>query len=303
MVVIAKPFTIPRSETVCYNQSLMDFKNNKNIQRTIDFALFEDIKNGDTTSQWIMPKNLLINGDIIVKENGVIAGIEIAKQVFKTVDKNINFKSLVKDGSYVKKGQIVAHVRGKAISILSAERTALNFIQRMSGIATMTSLICKKIQGTKTKILDTRKTVPGLRLFDKWAVSLGGGQNHRFGLYDMILIKNNHIRAAKSITAAVEKIKIHNVKNLLIEVEVENLKQLKEALSANVDIIMLDNMSLKEIKQAVKIVKGKVKLEVSGGINKENVLKIAKTGVDYISIGALTHSVKALDISLKIYQQ
>lgn len=275
--------------------------NSKIIQRTIDSALQEDVGSGDITSQLIIPKDLFINADIIVREDGVLAGLKVAEKVFKTVDKNIKFTPLAKDGLKVKKGQTVAHVSGKAINILSAERIALNFMQRMSGIATMTYSICKKIRDTKTKILDTRKTAPGLRLFDKWAVSLGGGQNHRFGLYDMVLIKSNHIRSSKNIADIVEKVKSNNLKKLLIEIEVSNLKQLKEALSAGVDIIMLDNMNLKEIKRAVKIVKGKVKLEVSGGIDEDNVTEMAKTGVDYISIGALTHSVKALDISLKIY--
>lgn len=280
----------------------MNFENNsKIIQQTIDFALEEDIGSGDITSQLIIPKELQIKGDVLVKENGVLAGLKVAKQVFETVDKNIKFIPVIKDGSKINKGDIAANVSGNAISILSAERTALNFMQRMSGIATMTNSICEKIKGTKIKILDTRKTAPGLRLFDKWAVSLGGGKNHRFGLYDMVLIKSNHIRVSKSIADAVEKIKSNNLKNLLIEIEVSNLKQLEEALSTGVDIIMLDNMKLEEIKQAVKIVKGRVKLEISGGVNENNIADLAKTGVDYISIGALTHSVKALDISLKIY--
>ncbi|OGK37716.1 nicotinate-nucleotide diphosphorylase (carboxylating) [Candidatus Roizmanbacteria bacterium RIFCSPHIGHO2_12_FULL_41_11] len=272
----------------------------KLIREVISLALREDIGQGDVTSHWILRKDLIIKGRIVAHEEGVIAGLQIASQVFLTVDKHTRFINKVKDGSTVLKGTVVAIVGGPAVSILSAERTALNFLQRMSGIATMTRQLVQKIRKTKARILDTRKTAPGLRSIDKLAVYMGGGQNHRFGLYDMVLIKDNHIKSAGSISRAIQLIQKRNHQRIKVEVEVENLTQLKEVLSEKIDIIMLDNMSFIEIKKAVAIVNGKFKLEVSGGINNSNILQIAQTGVDYISIGGLTHSVKALDLSLDI---
>jgi len=269
------------------------------IRRIIRNALAEDIGPGDVTSEAIIPPLTHLQGEFLVKEAGIIAGLEIVGEVFRQVDERIRHTPLVEDGSRVHPGDVVAQVEGDGPGILSAERVALNFLQRMSGIATMTRRYVDAVAGTKAKILDTRKTVPGLRVLDKLAVRLGGGTNHRFGLYDMVLIKDNHIEAAGSIKAAVERVRAR-VRDLAIEVEVESLEQLEEALALQVDRIMLDNMSLEEMREAVRRVAGRVELEASGGITLERVAAVASTGVDYISIGALTHSVNALDISLEI---
>ncbi|MFH0979407.1 MAG: carboxylating nicotinate-nucleotide diphosphorylase [Candidatus Roizmanbacteria bacterium] len=271
------------------------------IKQIINLALKEDIGRGDITSQSIFLENKVVQGRFIAKEKGVVAGLKIAQMVFETIDKKTVFKLNVNDGNLVKKGQIIAKVKGPIKSLLAAERTSLNFLQRMSGIASLTHQFVELTKNTKTKILDTRKTAPGLRIFDKWAVFLGRGQNHRFGLYDMVLIKDNHIKVAGDVKKAIQLVK-KNLQNrkIKIEVEVNTLNQLKEAVKQNVNIIMLDNMNLEEIKKAVSLVSGKVKLEVSGGVQLNNVLNIAKTGVDYISVGSLTHSAKALDISLEI---
>jgi nicotinate-nucleotide pyrophosphorylase (carboxylating) len=218
-------------------------------------------------------------------------------------DDKIGFKVLILDGEKVKSGDIVAEVEGKASSILTSERTALNFLQRMSGIATLTNKFVEEVNHTKAKILDTRKTVPGLRLLDKEAVRLGGGKNHRIGLFDMFLIKDNHIEIAGSITNAVKacrKFQQNKNPNLKIEVETKNLEEVKEALTCDVDIIMLDNFGTEMMKKAVAIINGKCLVEASGNINLDNVKEVAETGVDFISVGALTHSVKALDISLEV---
>lgn len=269
------------------------------IQRALD----EDIQSGDVTTQAIIPGEVLGKGKFLVKANGVIAGLSVAKNVFKMIDDEIGFKVLIPDGGKVKVGDIVAEVEGKASSILTAERTALNFLQRMSGIATLTNNFVEKIEHTKAKILDTRKTVPGLRLLDKEAVRLGGGTNHRIGLFDLFLIKDNHIEIAGSIINAVnacENFQKKNNSNLKIEVETKNLEEAKEALSCNVDIIMLDNFNTEMMKEAVILINGKCLVEASGNINIDNVKEVAETGVDFISVGALTHSVKALDISLEV---
>jgi len=266
-------------------------------------ALAEDIGPGDITSEWIISPDLRLRGDLLVKQVGVIAGLEVAALVFATVDPSIQFTALVNDGDRVNRGTVVARVVGPARSILTAERTALNFLQRMSGIATDTRRFVDACAGTRAVILDTRKTCPGLRLLDKWAVRLGGAQNHRTGLYDMVLIKDNHIAAAGGITPAVRKVRERIPKGILVEVEVKSLAELDEALALGVDRIMLDNMSLDDIREAVRRAQGRVKLEVSGGVTLSTVTKIAATGVDYISVGALTHSPQALDISLELYPQ
>ncbi|GAB4506163.1 MAG: carboxylating nicotinate-nucleotide diphosphorylase [Anaerolineales bacterium] len=266
-------------------------------------ALAEDVGSGDITSEWIIPPDLRLRGDLLVKQVGVIAGLEVAALVFATVDPSIQFTALVNDGDRVNRGTVVARVVGPARSILTAERTALNFLQRMSGIATDTRRFVDAVAGTRAVILDTRKTCPGLRLLDKWAVRLGGAQNHRTGLYDMVLIKDNHIAAAGGITQAVRKVRERIPKGILVEVEVKSLVELDEALALGVDRIMLDNMSLDDIREAVRRAQGRVKLEVSGGVTLSTVTKIAATGVDYISVGALTHSPQALDISLELYPQ
>lgn len=266
-------------------------------------ALAEDVGPGDITSEWTIPPDLQLRGDLVAKQVGVIAGLEVAALVFTTVDGAIQFTSLVRDGDRVTRGTVVARVFGPARSILTAERTALNFLQRMSGIATDTRRFVDAVAGTRAVILDTRKTCPGLRLLDKWAVRLGGAQNHRTGLYDMVLIKDNHIAAAGGITQAVRKIRERVPKGILVEVEVKSLAELDEALGLGVDRIMLDNMSLDDIREAVRRAQGRVKLEVSGGVTLSTVTKIAATGVDYISVGALTHSPQALDISLELCPQ
>lgn len=278
-------------------------KIDKNISKVISSALKEDIKNGDITTKATISKSKKTVGKFLVKADGIIAGLEIAKSVFKQVDPKIKFEFKIKDGSKVKLGDVAAIVSGKAQSLLTAERTALNFLQRMSGIATSANLYSEKIKHTKAKVIDTRKTVPGLRVLDKLAVKLGGCTNHRIGLYDMFLIKDNHIEVAGSITSAVDACvkynKKHN-KKFKIEVETKNLKEVKEALQTKANIIMLDNFEVGEMKKAVELINGKCKVEASGGVNLETVKSIAETGVDYISVGALTHSVKALDISLEI---
>lgn len=266
-------------------------------------ALKEDISSGDVTTGAIINPDIKAVGKFLVKDIGIIAGLEIVERVFKLYDQEISFTKYSDDGEEVNKGDIVAEVYGRASTILTCERTALNIFQRMSGIATVSNKYSQLIKHTKAKILDTRKTVPGLRMLDKLAVKIGGADNHRFGLYDMFLIKDNHLEVAGSITKAIRACKDFNKKNnknLKIEVEVTNLDQLKEALLNEVDIIMLDNFTVELLKEAVKITNGKCKLEASGGINYETVKQIAETGVDYISVGAITHSVKALDISLEV---
>jgi len=263
-------------------------------------ALEEDIGPGDVTTLWIVPPQTRLRGRFLVKKAGVVAGLPVAGLVFEWLDPEVRFRPLMKDGTAVRSGDVVAEVEGPGRAILSGERTALNFLQRMSGIATLTRRYVEAVAGTRAVILDTRKTAPGLRLLDKWAVRLGGGQNHRMGLYDMVLIKDNHIAAAGGITKAVEQVRRERGTGLEIEVEVKNLAELEEALTLGVERIMLDNMDLATMRQAVEIAAGWAKLEASGGVTLENVAAIAATGVDYISVGALTHSVKALDISLEI---
>lgn len=275
----------------------------ENISPIIIAALNEDIGSGDITSKAIIPENILGKGILLVKDEGIIAGIDVAEQVFKTVDKELTFLRSQKDGDSVKNGDIVAIVEGRAASILTAERTALNFMQRMSGIATMAYQFKNKVKHTKATIIDTRKTVPGLRIIDKLAVQIGGCENHRMGLYDMFLIKDNHIAIAGSIKKAVQACREYkklNSVNYLIEVETTNLLEVAEALQSDADIIMLDNFELGKMAKAVSIIKGKCKVEASGGVNFYTVKDIAETGVDFISVGALTHSAKALDISLEI---
>jgi nicotinate-nucleotide pyrophosphorylase (carboxylating) len=261
-------------------------------------ALKEDIGTGDITTDSIIKAELNSQGNLIVKEDGIIAGLEVAKLTFAILNPLIVWNQYVEDGTSVKKGIKLATIKGSASSILKGERVALNFLQRMSGIATLTNKFVEAVKGTGAIIMDTRKTVPGLRLFDKWAVSLGGGKNHRYGLYDMALIKDNHIAAAGNITEAIRRYRQHFSKHFPLEIEVKNQKELREALRLKPDRILLDNMDTEKIKSAVKIVAGEVPLEASGNINLKNVHRIAKTGVQFISIGALTHSARALDISL-----
>jgi len=272
------------------------------IVNTVRRALEEDVGQGDVTSAWTLPPGLVGRGTFLAKAKGVLAGLEVAREVFRQVSTDVSLITLLSDGDLIAPGNLFAIVEGPMAAILTAERTALNFLQRMSGIATTTQQFVEAVAGTKAVILDTRKTVPGLRLLDKWAVRLGGGQNHRMRLDDMVLIKDNHIAAAGGLTAAVRGIGARNVQQLPVEVEVKTWSELEEAVALLPDRIMLDNMPPEEMRRAVEYVDGRVPLEASGGITLESVRAIAETGVDYISVGALTHSVVALDISLEVEQ-
>jgi nicotinate-nucleotide pyrophosphorylase (carboxylating) len=270
------------------------------IRRIIERALREDIGSGDVTTGSVLTGREKGRARAVAKADMVIAGIHVFKEVFLVVDPEIRFLGKIRDGQQAKKGETIAEVSGRLSSILQAERAALNLFQRMCGIATMTRSYVDRVKGTKAKILDTRKTAPGLRVLDKYAVKAGGGHNHRFALYDGVLIKDNHIAAAGGITPAVNRAASSITPTLKIEVEVKNLKEAKEALKAGADMIMLDNMSLKNMEEAVQFIAGKVPVEASGKISLLNVREVAETGVDYISAGALTHSVSAADISLII---
>lgn len=270
------------------------------LEDLIKIALKEDIGHGDITTENLIPPEHQSCGEFVAKAEGVLAGIEVCRAVFAYLDKSIAFESLKQDGDLIAPGQIIARVRGNTRSLLMGERLALNFLQRMSGIATKTYRMAQLIKPYPTVLVDTRKTTPGLRFLEKYAVSVGGGRNHRFGLYDGVMIKDNHIKAAGGIKNAVEKIKSRVPHTVRIEVEVENLQQLKEALAAGADIILLDNMSLDMLQKAVSMAKGKALLEASGGINENNIREIAATGVDFISSGALTHSAASLDISFNL---
>ena len=270
-----------------------------NIKEFIKTALEEDVGTGDITTLTTIPADREAHGKFLAKESGVLCGVDVAKEVFSTVDPTVEFIPFFKDGDKINKGDIIAEVKGKAQSVLTAERTALNIMQRLSGIAKRTSEACEAVKGTKAVIADTRKTTPCMRVLEKYAVRCGGGSNHRFNLADGILIKDNHIAAAGSITAAVKSARKNAPHTLKIEVEVEDMDMLKEALDAGADIIMLDNMSNEEMAKAAAFVNGRALLEASGNMGEKDLLEVAKTGVDIISIGALTHTVKAMDISLK----
>ncbi len=275
----------------------------KVVIETIKRALDEDVRSGDITTSAIIPVDATAKGEFVIKGEGVIAGLAVVKEVFIIVDPEVKFEPLCKEGDRVHKGDKVANVMGKASPLLIAERTSLNFLQRMSGIATLTRAYVDEISHTKAKILDTRKTVPGLRVLDKMAVKIGGAENHRVGLYDMFLIKDNHIAVAGSIAKAVAACLAYKKANNLdakIEVETENLDQVEEAAASSLDWIMFDNFSVADMQRAVRLVNGRCKTEASGGVALDNVKLIAETGVDYISVGALTHSVKALDLSFDI---
>ncbi|PWS29989.1 carboxylating nicotinate-nucleotide diphosphorylase [Pedobacter paludis] len=275
------------------------------IDQFIKNALAEDVGDGDHTSLSTIPADTQGKAKLIIKEDGILAGVELALEIFKVVDANLKVEVLLKDGDQVKVGDIGLTVSGSTHSILIAERLVLNCMQRMSGIATKTNHIVALLKDTKTKILDTRKTTPGLRYLEKWAVRIGGGVNHRIGLYDMILIKDNHVDYAGGISNAIksaQKYLSDQQKSLQIEIEVRNIEELTQVLEiGGVDRIMLDNFSFDKLREAVKLIDGKFITEASGGITEENVKEYADCGVDYISMGALTHSVKSLDISLKAY--
>ena len=266
-------------------------------------AFKEDIGDGDHSSLACVPENAQGKAKLIVKDNGIIAGIELAEQTFAHFDKNLKMNIFIKDGTQVKVGDIAFEISGSSRSILATERLVLNFMQRMSGIATQTNKIVSLVSKYPTKILDTRKTTPGLRLIEKWAVRIGGGHNHRIGLYDMIMLKDNHVDYAGGIKKAISQTQEYlknSGKNLKIEIEVRNEKELDEVLEiGGVDRIMLDNFSPERIEKSLKIIPKNYEVEASGGITIENIEDYAKTGVDFISIGALTHSFKSLDMSLK----
>ena len=265
------------------------------IADAINAALAEDIGSGDITSRVCIPVTTQATAKFIAKANGIISGIDVAARILTTVDPTIVTRILITDGAAVTKGDIIAVTHGPAHAMLTAERTALNFLQRMSGIATTTHAFVTATKGTKSIILDTRKTAPGLRATDKLAVVHGGGSNHRFGLYDMAMLKNNHITACGSITAAVDALRASS--DVPIEVEVRTFDELNEALSLNIARIMLDHFNLDDMKRAVEIAAGRTPLEASGNMTIERIPAVAATGVDFISVGALTHSVTALDIS------
>lgn len=262
-------------------------------------ALKEDITSEDITTNSVMPTYQLGEVDLICKQDGVIAGLDVFKRVFELLDEKTEAVFSVKDGDFVKNGDKIGYVKGDIRVLLSGERTALNYLQRMSGIATYTRSIADMLKGTKTKLLDTRKTTPNMRIFEKYAVKVGGGYNHRYNLSDGVLLKDNHIGAAGGVKEAVKMAKEYAPFVRKIEIEVENLDMLKEALEAGADIIMLDNMSVEDMREAVKLVQGKAETECSGNVTKENLARLVDIGVDYISSGALTHSAPILDLSLK----
>lgn len=273
------------------------------IQEIIQNALREDIGEGDHSALACIPADAKGFAKLLVKDTGIIAGVELAEMICKAVDPDLQFETFIKDGSAVKFGDIAFIVKGSARSILGAERLLLNFMQRMSGIATLTSEYTQLIEGTSAKLLDTRKTTPGIRYMEKWAVRIGGGHNHRFALYDMIMLKDNHIDFAGGIAAAIERTQSYlasSGKQLKVEIEVRNLAELDEVLAVgNVDRIMLDNFTPELLSEALLKINGKFETEASGGITKETIRAFAETGVDFISVGALTHSFKSLDMSLK----
>ena len=273
------------------------------IQQFINEAIKEDVGEGDHTSLATIPAHAFGKAKLLIKDYGVIAGVELALDIFKTVDADLKVDVFIHDGAPVKYGDVALTVSGNARSILAAERLVLNTMQRMSGIATTTNQIVKILSTTNTKVLDTRKTTPNLRFLEKWAVQIGGGVNHRFGLYDMILIKDNHVDYAGGIANAILSAQNYlkaNHKDLQIEIEVRNLSELQEVIKiGGIDRILIDNFNFEELKKAIKLVDGRFITEASGGITEENALEYAKCGVDFISMGALTHSVKSLDISLK----
>jgi nicotinate-nucleotide pyrophosphorylase (carboxylating) len=277
------------------------------LDSIIDLALAEDISHGDITSEALIPHDLWGKASILVKEKGVLAGIEVALRVFHRIDPSLKAEVLIKDGVAIKSGDIAATISGRVTSILKGERTALNFLQRLSGIASLTARYIEETRGLSARIVDTRKTTPGLRLLEKYAVRMGGGQNHRLHLGDAVLIKDNHIASLRalgmSLKDIVAKAKQNSPRGVTVEVEVTNTQEALEAVKAGADIIMLDNMSPEEMRQVVNLVTGQASIEASGGITLANVKQVAMTGVDIISIGALTHSPRALDISLELETQ
>lgn len=270
------------------------------VDNLIKTALLEDINYVDITTDYLIPEDQENEAKFLAKADGVLCGIEIALRVFTLIQPDFQYEVFIHDGEEVKKGDIIAKIKGKTRTILKGERTALNLLQHMSGISSMTNRIVKIVEGTNASIADTRKTLPGMRSLQKYAVTVGGGKNHRFNLSDAAMLKDNHVDAGGGITNAVTKLRTKLGHMAKVELEVRTLDELREALSVDVDVIMLDNMDNDTMREAVKIADGKALLEASGGITEETIRDVAETGVDIISIGALTHSVKAFDISLKI---
>ena len=268
------------------------------IERIVRTALAEDIGLGDVTTEVTIARDSTVRAELVAKEDFTLAGIDVAEVAFHMLDHDVRFEKIFVDGQSVRKGEVIAWLKGKASILLQGERVALNLLQRMSGIASLTAQYVAEVKGTSAKIVDTRKTVPGLRALDKYSVRMGGGRNHRIGLFDGVLIKENHITAAGGISAAIGSAKEKLPHTLKIEVETQNIAEVEEALHAGADIIMLDNMSLAEMSQGVELIAGRALVEASGGVNLERVRDIADTGVDIISVGALTHSVSAADISM-----
>jgi len=270
------------------------------LQKLVEVGLNEDLGSGDLTANGIVPPDDVSTGYIVAREAGVVAGLPLAQAVFRRLDPAVAFRAGLRDGGKTEPGRVLAEIKGNTRAILTGERLALNFLQRLSGIASATAKLVELVNGEKARIVDTRKTTPGLRVLEKYAVRAGGGGNHRFGLYDAVMIKDNHIKIAGGIKAAVEKVRQGCPHTVKIEVEVEDLDGVKEALAARADIIMLDNMKPADMREAVALVAGRALVEASGGINERNIRAVAAAGVDLISVGALTHSVKSLDISLDI---
>ncbi|TFU26016.1 carboxylating nicotinate-nucleotide diphosphorylase [Thermus tengchongensis] len=269
-------------------------------EETLRAWLWEDLGHGDLTSQLVVPEDLQGQAVILAKAEGVIAGLPVAQAVFALAEPRIAFTGLVAEGERVEPGQEVARLEGPLRGILAGERLALNLLQRLSGIATLTRAYVEALKGTKAQVLDTRKTTPGLRALEKYAVRVGGGKNHRFGLFDGILLKENHLRAAGGVAQAVRRAKAGAPHHLKVEVEVTSLAELEEALEAGADLILLDNFSVEDLREAVRRVGGRVPLEASGNMTLERARQAAEAGVDYVSVGALTHSAKALDLSLLV---
>lgn len=276
---------------------------NSLIDKLIDLAVMEDISDGDITTNAIIPIEARATAEMKAKADGIISGLEIAKRVFERFEKNIFWQPQVADGTPVKKGDIILRIEANYRTLLLGERLALNILQRMSGIATETARYVKELVGTHTRLLDTRKTAPGLRVLDKMAVLQGGGSNHRMGLYDMVMLKDNHIKIAGSIPNAIRQVRTNLPLSIKLEVETTNLEEVQQALDHGADIIMLDNMSNEMMAEAVRLINGRAKTEASGNMNISRLKEVAATGVDYISVGALTHSVKAMDISMNIQRQ
>jgi len=271
---------------------------NRIMDAAIEAALQEDLPNGDITSESVIPAGSRSEAYFLAKEDGILAGLPVASRVFERLDPSIIFIERFREGSAFRQSDKLARVKGPTIALLKGERTALNFLQRLCGIATITRRFVEAVAGTKTRILDTRKTTPGLRLLEKYAVRVAGGTNHRVSLSDMVLIKDNHLRRVGSVSEAVRRARAAARPGTRVEVEAAHLLQVREALAAKVDMIMLDNMSVEAMRQAVGLAAGRVPLEASGNMTLDRVRAVAETGVDFISVGALTHSAKAIDISL-----